>query len=47
MRQAGNGTSEVYTGFCCGNLKEKCYLEDLGVDRIILNWIFNKAVGSH
>ena len=34
-------------GFWCGNLREKYHLEDLGVDRTILNWIFNRAVGSH
>jgi len=33
----------VYTGFWCGNLRERDYLGDPGVDgRIILNWIFKK-----
>jgi len=35
------GRGEVYTGFWCGNLKEREHLENLGVDwRIILKWIF-------
>jgi hypothetical protein len=37
------GSVEVYTGFWWGNLKERTYLEDPGVDgRIILRWIFRK-----
>jgi len=33
----------VYTGFCCGNLKESDHLEDPGIDRrIILKWNFRK-----
>jgi len=33
----------VYTGFLCGNLREKEHLGDPGVDvRIILRWIFTK-----
>jgi hypothetical protein len=35
------GRGEVYTGFWCGNLRERGHLEDPGVDgRIILRWIF-------
>jgi len=34
---------EVHTGFWCGNLRERDYLEDPGVDgRILLRWIFRK-----
>jgi hypothetical protein len=33
----------VYTGFSSGYLRERDFLEDLGVDwRIILKWIFKK-----
>jgi hypothetical protein len=33
--------SEAYTGFWWGNLRERDYLGDSGVDRrIILRWIF-------
>jgi hypothetical protein len=47
MRWAGHvarmGRVEVYTGFCCGNLRGRDHLEDQGVDgRIILRWIFRK-----
>jgi hypothetical protein len=38
---------EVHGGFWWGNLKEREYLEDLGVDgRIILKMIFNKYEGA-
>jgi len=34
---------DVYTGFCCGNLRELDDLEDPVVDgRIILRWIFRR-----
>jgi hypothetical protein len=37
------GRGEAYTGFWWGNLRERNYLEDAGVDgRIILRWIFRK-----
>jgi hypothetical protein len=38
----------VSTGFRWGNLRERTYLEDPGVDeRIILRWIFRKwGVGA-
>jgi hypothetical protein len=37
------GGGEVYTGFWCGNLRERDHLGDPGVDgRIILKWIFRK-----
>jgi hypothetical protein len=33
----------AYTGFRCGNLRERGYLGDLGIDgRIILRWISGK-----
>jgi len=33
----------VYTGFWCGNLKERNHLEELSLDgRVILTWIFKK-----
>jgi hypothetical protein len=36
-------TAELYTGFCLGNLRERDYLEDPGIDgRIIILWIFRK-----
>jgi hypothetical protein len=39
----GDGREEVYTRFWWGNLRERAYLEDPGVDgRIILRWIFRK-----
>ena len=35
------GRGEAYTGFWCGNLRERNHLGDRGVDgRIILKWIF-------
>ena len=37
------GRGEAYTGFWCGNLKERDHLVDPGIDgRIILRWIFRK-----
>jgi len=34
---------EAYTGFWCGNLRERDHLGESGVDgRIILRWIFRK-----
>jgi len=34
---------EAYSGFWCGNLRERDHLRDPGVDeRIILRWIFRK-----
>jgi len=37
------GIGDVHTGFWWGNLRERGYLEDPGVDgRIILSWIFRK-----
>jgi hypothetical protein len=32
----------AYTGFWCGNLRERDHLEDPGVDERILRWIFRK-----
>jgi hypothetical protein len=41
------GRREAYTGFWCGDLREKGHLEDLGADgRIILEWIFRKWAGE-
>jgi len=44
MRWAGHvarmGRGGVYTGFWCGNLRERDHLEDPGLDgRIVLRWI--------
>jgi len=34
---------EVYTGFWWGNLRERDYMEDPGIDgRILLSWILRK-----
>ena len=42
------GRGEVYTGLWWGNLRERGYLEDQGLDvRIVLSWIFRKWVGVH
>ena len=41
------GRGEVHTGLCWGNLRERDYLEDPGIDgRIILRWIFRKLDGG-
>jgi hypothetical protein len=47
MRWAGYiarmGKGEVYTGVWWGNIRERVYLGDRGLDkRIILRWIFRK-----
>jgi hypothetical protein len=34
---------EVYAGLLWGNLKEIDHLEDPGIDRVILRWIFRKG----
>jgi len=52
MRWVGHvariGRIEVYTGFWCGNLKERDHLEDPGLDvKIILSWILMKRDGEH
>ena len=37
------GSGEVYTGFWWGNVGERDYLGDPGIDgRIILRWVFSK-----
>ena len=41
------GTGKVHTWFWWGKLRERCHLEDSGVDgTIILRWIFRKWVGG-
>jgi hypothetical protein len=48
MRWAGHverewGRAQMYTGFWCGNLRERDHLEDPGIDVLmILGWIFQK-----
>jgi hypothetical protein len=40
------GSQEECTGFCWRDLRERDYLEDLGIDgRIILKWILKKWDG--
>jgi hypothetical protein len=35
--------TKLHTGFWRGDVSERTYLEDLGLDeRMILKWIFNK-----
>ena len=42
------GGEESYTGFWCGNLRERDHLEDSGIGgRIILRWIFRKWDGGY
>jgi len=37
------GREEAYTGFWCGNLRERDHLGDPSVDgRLILRWFFRK-----
>jgi hypothetical protein len=39
------GREAAYTGFWCGNLRERDYLGDPSIDeRIILRWIFREWV---
>ena len=38
----------MHTGFWLGNLRERCHLEDPGVDgKLILKWVFKKWDGAH
>jgi hypothetical protein len=38
------GRTEIPIEFWCGNLKERNYKEDLGVDeKVVLKWIFNRV----
>ena len=41
------GRGEAYTGFRLGNLRERDHLEDPGIDRIMLRWIFSKWDEEH
>jgi len=48
MRWAWHVERMVYTGFRWGNIRERNYLEDPGIDgRIILRWIFRTWDGGH
>ena len=38
MERMGRGEAPI--GFCWGNLRDKDHLEDLGIEEIILKWIF-------
>jgi len=40
------GRGEVHTGFWLENLRERDHLEDPGIARIILKWIFRKWDGG-
>jgi hypothetical protein len=43
----GGGAGDVHTGFWWGDLMEREYLKELGIDRrIILKWIFKKWDGG-
>jgi hypothetical protein len=39
------GSGEVLIGYWWGNLRDKDYLIDLGIDGRILNWMFNRLEG--
>jgi len=46
-RRKYGGKGKAYTGYWWGNLRERDYLEDPGIDgRIILRWIFRKWDGG-
>jgi hypothetical protein len=52
MRLVGHvvhmGRGGEHAGCWCGNLREREYLKDLGLDgRIILKWMFKKWVWGH
>jgi hypothetical protein len=36
------GEKRGTTGLCWGNLRDRVHLEDLGIDGIMLKWIFKK-----
>jgi hypothetical protein len=40
------GRGEVPIGFCWGNMRDRDHFEDLGIDGIILKWIFKKWDGD-
>ena len=40
------GTGEVHTGYWWGKLRGRDYLEDIGINRIILKWMFKKRNGE-
>jgi len=45
--QHGCGRGQMHTGFWWGNLRERDYFEDTGVDgKIIYRWIFKKWDGG-
>jgi len=50
MKQAGHVTwrmAEMHTAFCCSNVKERCYLRDVGISgKAILQQILQKLKGK-